>query len=453
MPNTDDDFTLQSFTHHLKTFPELFSAQRWVVGFSGGLDSTVLLHSLHVAFPDQPISAFHINHGLHELSDDWQIQCRQFCQSINVEFIHGHAEGKPAQGDSIESWAREQRYAQFSNYLNKNDVLILAHHQNDQVETVLLRLLRGAGVHGLAAMRDVRSLNDIPLIRPLLTTNRKSLERYAQSEKLNWIKDPSNEDQQFDRNFLRQKILPDLEKRWIGLSKTITRSARLQQEAAELLDELALQDLQIVDQKNITQQNDSLALNLLSALSLPRQRNVIRFWIRQNGFQVPSERRIESILDVMQKAAPDKNPIVKWTGVIVRRYRDRMYISTDSDIPDFDDVMQREFKNEMHFQQGSLFTEKVSDGSGLDISIHQLLTLRSRQGGERIHLRGREHSQSVKSLYQAHAVPPWLRSKIPLIYLGEELIAIPNIGVSKFHLAVKEKSGVFFRWVNRKEGN
>ncbi|EGH28298.1 tRNA(Ile)-lysidine synthetase, partial [Pseudomonas syringae pv. japonica str. M301072] len=258
------------------------NAPVWHVGFSGGLDSTVLLHLLAELASRETLpalNAIHVHHGLQTAADGWPEHCQQVCKTLGVAFESVRVQVEPAA--SLEQAARQARYSAFSERLVEGEVLLTGQHRDDQAETLLFRLLRGAGVRGLAAMPDQRVLGRGHLLRPLLDVSRKQLEDYAHRHGLNWIEDPSNDDQQFSRNFLRSQVVPLLTSRWPQAAASLARTARHLGEAQQLLDELALQD--IANAQAATSFTwvglPVLSLGPIAALSAARQRNALRHWL------------------------------------------------------------------------------------------------------------------------------------------------------------------------------
>ncbi|HEV2320748.1 MAG TPA: tRNA lysidine(34) synthetase TilS, partial [Gammaproteobacteria bacterium] len=227
--------------HTLRGLP---AAQRYWVALSGGLDSMVLLTALAVERGGLPgeLRALHVHHGLHPKADEWQRHCEVACASLGIPLEIRRVEVHPATGESLEAVARERRYAAFREVVGADDLLLLAQHADDQLETFLLQALRGAGVRGLAAMPESASFSGLKLARPLLAYGRAELEAWARQQGLSWVEDPSNADTGFDRNYLRHEVLPRLKQRWPAAAETVSRSARLAAEADGLLKELAAED-------------------------------------------------------------------------------------------------------------------------------------------------------------------------------------------------------------------
>lgn len=290
------------------------------VAYSGGVDSQVLLHAL-VSLRQQcffELRAIHIHHGLNRSANDWQKHCELVCQNFDVELIT-HRLDLSSSHDNIEERARKSRYEFFASLLQENDCLLTGHHQDDQAETVLLQLLRGAGPKGLSAMPASSVLGSGLLLRPFLNISHDELLSYAREHQLNWIDDDSNHNTRFSRNFFRQEIMPLLKQRWPSAAETITRSAKHCAETERLLEEFIapLFNLCLLE-------NKALSLIQLKKLTPLQQKHVFRQWLFYCGFFSPNERKLENCLRVFLTAGQDRHPMVTWGDVIVRRYRNEI---------------------------------------------------------------------------------------------------------------------------------
>ncbi|NNF95554.1 MAG: tRNA lysidine(34) synthetase TilS, partial [Halobacteria archaeon] len=300
-------------------------AQRYWVAYSGGCDSTVLLHALATLRDQLPVElhALHVNHNLHAAAPTWAAHCRAVCEALAIPLYEVNVDARAAKGESPEAAARAARYRIFTEVLKTGDGLLLAHHRDDQAETLLLQLLRGSGPRGLAGMPAHRPQGAGWLGRPLLHFSRQDLCRYAEAEKLQWIDDPSNFDTDFDRNFLRQRVVPLLQERWPAAATTLARAADHQAEAAELLHQLAEEDWRLT----AGPQADTLRIECLLQLTPERQRNVLRYWIDAvNALPLPDRQRLRRILTEVIPAAADAEPCIRWPGGQVRRYAGLLYL-------------------------------------------------------------------------------------------------------------------------------
>jgi len=300
---------------------------RLCIAYSGGLDTRVLLHSIHRIKDLQSslnvnILAFHVNHGLSSLADLWERECQRTCTESGFAFEAIRVQIPSGPGLSVEEQARVARYAALRARVQKGDWWITAHHQDDQVETLLLQLLRGAGVRGLSAMPLVQAFGEASLIRPLLQMPRSALYAYAQQQGLLWINDPSNEDQRYARNYVRHSVVPVIAARWPSYGTTLQRSAALAADAAALAEDLAEIDFEQCSTSDVGQ------LHVPSLVALPphRLRNLLAYWPRRLGLPTPYRTHIDHIIAQMLHAANDACPLVTWPGVEVRRYTQHLYM-------------------------------------------------------------------------------------------------------------------------------
>ncbi len=393
-----------------------------IVGFSGGLDSTVLLHLLCAEPTLRPrIRAVYINHGLSEHALRWQQHCEQFCLEHHSAFLARAVTFN--RRANIEEGARIARYAVFGELLGSQDCLLLGHHQNDQAETVLLQLMRGAGVSGLAAMSPMSSFFAGMLVRPLLSCSREQLSEYAGIHQLQWIEDESNQDSDYSRNYIRQHIMPLLNAKWPGATQNIARAARHCQSAQRNLSELALYDCSELE----FGATNTLMTTSLHRLGVDRQMNVLRAWLKKNNVKAPSTVLLERIINEVINSTASANPLVQWSTVSVRRYQDTLYLEQQQS-QTMPALMQW-----MDFPQPLVLTHQYqlrasSVEQGLYLAYGAQLTIRFRQGGERFQFRGQ--NKSLKKLLQQWQIPSWLRDEIPLLYVDDKLAAVIGYAIS-----------------------
>ena len=420
--------------HFYKILRELSSDSNFYVAYSGGVDSQVLLHILHsvkLEHPEINITAIHIDHGLSINSKQWTQYCRELCQRLNIPCLCKSVEVKArlTNKHSKEALARELRYAAIAELLPEKTILLTAHHANDQAETLLLQLFRGSGPKGLAAIPAISSFGkNSKLIRPLLRFSRVEILEYAKLHSLKWIEDESNLDLAIDRNYVRLKLFPLITGNWLGALKTIGRSAQNCAEASELLDDLAKEDLLRVQGALV----NTLSITRLLTLTKIRQRNVIRYWLRDKRLAIPSCSKLNEVLKTILCCSEDRNPLINWDNVSVRRYKDNLYAMHSLPKHDPNLVLSWDFKSiiELPSQLGFL-SACVSDDLLVSNKGADNITIRFRVGGEKCRISGRgEHSHLLKHLFQEWQVPPWLRNRIPLIYSGDELICIVGYGVN-----------------------
>ncbi len=404
------------------------SCQHILVGYSGGLDSAVLLHALVQLLPQHPtkrITAVHVHHGLSPHADAWLAHCAAQATVLGVAYKAIHVQAKPTAGESPEAAARTARYAAFTELMTADSVLMLAHHQDDQAETVLLQLLRGAGVAGLAAMPALTSFASGWLQRPLLHLTRKALHAYAIDQALAWVDDESNDNHAFDRNYIRHHIMPLLTARWPAAAACIARSAGHCAEAHQLTRELAALDsgAAVIPVSSLcsAQRNAGIQLPISTLLTLdpPRQRNVIRHWLQTNDFPLPSTNKLDQILQTMLHSRHDATPLVTWSGVEVRRYQQHLYVM--SPLPPHDPSWQHvwDVQNDLVLP-ANIGVLKANDYRAL--AAGSPLTIQFRQGGEKVKRLGHAHHHCLKNLLQQAGIPPWLRDRIPLIFLNGVLM-------------------------------
>ena len=422
-------FLVSVLLSHLQQQLDSFSAQqtvsRWLLAFSGGLDSTVLLHALAQLQASVPIAALHINHQLSAQADDWQQSAQQFAQLQAVEFMAERVEVVES-GRGLEDAARQARYRVFERHLDSHDVLLMAHHADDQAETMLLRLLRGAGPEGLAGIRASRTVGAGCLFRPLLGLTRAQLQDYACEHRLSWVEDDSNSDMRFDRNFLRHEVLPQLKQRWPRFQSRWQQAAEHCNTAAKQLQKMSANRLQGCDLR-AERWGQSLSLGSLAALSQVDRFSVLRLWLQRLGVN-PELAQLQQVECQMVVGRADAVAEVRIGPNSLRRFNERLY-ATDvlplETIPaavlPFD-----EESNRLNLPLGTLTLEAGGVFSQERLQGRQL-SVRFRSGGERCKPAGRAHSQSLKKLLQEYRLEPWLRPYVPLIYVDEQLAAVAGL--------------------------
>lgn len=421
------------------------TAPHWWLALSGGVDSVVLLHLLCELRRERPgawpqLTALHIHHGLHPAADSWSDHCRELCAERDVAFVETRV-AINADGGGIEAAARAARYAAFEQRVGPGELLLTAHHRDDQAETLLLRLLRGTGIGGAAAMPLSRPLGSGLLVRPLLGCRRAELEDYARRQRLLWIDDPSNSDIDYDRNFLRIEILPRLARRWPAASVQLARFAQHAREADELLRQLAAQDLAAA--RLAGTEDGELSIAALLALSPARRRLLLRFWLQQQNLPAPSEAQLEQV-QVLLTAAQDSQPCVRWPGVELHRYRDVLVSLLLPPLPPAGLQIPFAPPGPQSFPGAGLLQAQAVVGGGL--RADRSYQLRPRVGGERCRPVGRGHSQSLKKLLQEMAVPPWWRERLPLLWCGDELAAVADLWVCEGFVAAPGEKGWRLHW-------
>lgn len=409
-------FSPQSLLEVVRSLP---TPGRYWVGYSGGRDSSVLLHAL-ASIEEQlpaPLAAIHVDHGLHPDSAHWAAHCRTVCRALGVPMEEQRLGLVRQPGDSMEQVARDARYHAIGERMEPGEMLLTAHHGDDQVETFLLQLLRGAGVSGLAAMPLLREWANGWLARPLLGYSRADLEGWAAEQGLGWQEDTANADLTIPRNYLRHEIIPRLKRRWPALVATTSRSASHCADAKELIEEVAWDDLAAAGLTSPWQ----LSLDSLSSLSAARQRNLLRFWIRSQEVAVPGHQIIERILREVLHASGQSEPLVQWNGGEIRRYRNRLYLLPGlPPVPTQTLSWDGEKPLELPHGLGVLRFEQPA------AQIQPPLEVTFRREGLKCRPAGREGSRSFKRLCQDLAIPPWLRPLLPLLRYKGALVAVAD---------------------------
>ncbi len=433
------------------------NGSRLLVALSGGVDSVVLLDVLVQLRVRHrlALAALHVNHQLQPQAGDWAAFCRALCDDRGVPLRVTRVR-VPA-GNSVEDAARQARYA----VLLKQpvDFVALAHNQDDQAETVMLHLLRGSGVHGLAGMREVtpasragatasHTRDSAPkLFRPLLDVPRALIERYARERKLQWIEDPTNAETYFLRNFVRREILSRIETRVPAYRSALSRLVRHAGEAAQLLDELAA-----LDAAGIGGTSGGLPWQRLRAMSEPRAKNLLRFFLAWQGVRVPSAERLNEAVRQIMIAKRDARIRIDLGGAALRRFRDVLMLTPQA--PRAGDGIKSTWSGERTLvldEFGGTLHMKPATGSG--ISAEKLstgvVTIRRRRGGERIQPDARRPRRSVKNLLQEARLPPWERERLPFLYCGDDLVWVPGIGIDTRFQAGPQEAGWHPRWTVR----
>ncbi|HEU0152838.1 MAG TPA: tRNA lysidine(34) synthetase TilS [Arenimonas sp.] len=391
------------------------------VAFSGGRDSTVLLHWLasSPAVRAGGLRALHVDHGLQVDSAAWARHCADACRALGVDFESRRVAVRDA-GDGLEAAAREARYEALAEGLQPGERVALAHHRDDQAETVLLRLLRGSG-DGLAAMRPLRRFGAGWLWRPLLDQPRDALARYARDHGLRWVEDPSNATPQADRNFLRLQVMPALAARWPGAAAGLARSAALLARQGELLageDARRLAQVQGLDPGTVS-------VPALMALAPAWRDRVLRHWLATRALPPLPPDGLRAITDELVPARADGEPAFAWSGAVVRRWRDLLYAGPAlAPLPE-DFACAWDGPAPLSLPTGD--TLALLPGGAFEAPLQ----VRARQGGERLVLPGRAHSSELKHVLQDLGVPPWLRARLPLLFDARgQLLAAGDVALA-----------------------
>lgn len=400
-------------------------SERVVVAYSGGLDSTVLLHALAARrhLLPGPLHAVHVDHGLQPESPQWAEHCRTTAERLDVGFDALQAQVDLDAGIGPEAAAREARFDSLAGLLEAGDCLLTAQHADDQAETFLLQALRGAGPSGLAAMPARRPLGDAWLLRPLLRWSRAELENWADHNDLDWIDDPSNASEDFDRNYLRHRVMPVLRQRWPAFATTLSRAARHCADAADINAGLGQELLAASDAAG-----DCLPLAALAGLDEPRQRVLLRSWLDSHAAPVPSEAVLETMRGLCGPRAEGAGE-VHWAGHVLRRHREALHLELDA----ADAPRAGEWDTASPFELGGSWgrlRRRSASGVGLDPAIRRL-QLGYREGGERLQPAGSSMHRELKKLLQEAGIPRWQRSQLPLLYHDGELVAVGDRWISE----------------------
>ncbi|WP_054178437.1 tRNA lysidine(34) synthetase TilS [Trabulsiella odontotermitis] len=416
--------------------------RRFLVAFSGGLDSTVLLHQLmcwRQENPDIQLRAIHIHHGLSANADDWVVHCQQRCAQweIPLEVVRVTLVDE---GKGTEAHARLARYTAFREALTPGDVLVTAQHLNDQCETFLLALKRGSGPAGLSAMPAQADFAGTKLLRPLLNTSRASLLQWARDHALSWIEDESNQDDTYDRNFLRLRVVPALTDRWPHFADAVARSAQLCGEQEKLLDELLTDEL-----ATLTDSEGALAIAPLERVSEVRRAALLRRWLAQQQAPMPSRESLQRLWDEVAQAREDANPCLRFGEFEIRRFQHRLWWlkthasqaecviawSSPSTVLTLPDNL-----GQLRLTPGGLVRAPTDD---------DVVSVRFKAPGM-LRIVGRNGSRKLKKIWQELGVAPWLRDTTPLLFYGETLIAAAGQFVTQDGLA-EEGNGVQLEWI------
>ncbi len=392
-------------------------ARRWYIAYSGGLDSHSLLHCLSLLKAQEDslpeLIAVHVNHQLQSDADNWEVHCQKKAEDLSVGFLSFKV--TIATNNNLEAKAREARYQVFTELIQEGDCLFLGHHQQDQIETFFYRLFRGAGLKGLSAIKRERPFSEGTLVRPMLEFTREEIAAYALHHNLDYIQDPSNEDTVYDRNYIRHQLLPVIQQRWPAYSSAVKRAISHSEESVALLEDLAKEDLSCFE---VSLENEIwLGLQTFDTYSLRRQKNLLRYWLEQHQVLL-TERQLMELINHVIAASEDANPQLCIGDRVLRRFQKKLYITSEDCTLEFAAF-------EWHGETSCI----VAGYGELSLSkpVDIILRVLPRKGGEVIKPVGSEKTRKLKTLLQEMQIPPWRRQGLPLIYFGEELIAVGDM--------------------------
>lgn len=404
------------------------SPRQIFIAYSGGVDSHVLLH---LCAQDQSLrdrlTAVHVHHGLQEQAEAWARHSENTAGELGVQFRLLRVAAHPKSGESPEEAARNARYEALKSVIAAGDVLLVAQHQDDQLETVLLQLLRGGGLLGLAGMPASLAFGRGSLLRPFLHIRKQVIDGYAAAHQLCWVEDPSNNDSVYDRNFLRQQVLPLLKQRWPSCDQTVARAAAHCAQAHALQAEIAAELFGLVHQAD----NNTLDIDQLCRFDHKRRQLIIRHWFQTMSLKMPSQAFLAELFDHVIGAGITSSPMLLGQGCQFRRYRNRLYCLQDKDAENLLCLDWPQDAKSVKIGKHMTLTRVIST-AGIPEAIwrQSKVCVKFRSGGELIALPGRRGHHRLKNLYQEIGIPPWERDAMPLIYLDERLAAVADLWIS-----------------------
>ncbi len=417
------------------------------VAYSGGGDSTLLLHLTNqlrqtVGFR---LTALHVDHGIAYESGEWASHCQSFCDSRGIDFRSTCLDLGNSDKRVSEAEARSHRYVWFEEQMDRDDILLTAHHQDDQVVTFLLNLMRGAGVRGLAGIQAIREFGGGWLLRPLLDFSKSYIVWHANDWELEYLSDPANFDPAYDRNYMEHDVLPAFSQRWAGAADQISLAIDHFTESRQLIDALARTDLEVCQTEgcgylSIGSQLDATELKRLDKA---RQINLIRYWTRQSVQSEPGRRALDEFIYKALQCDKDFFELC-WSNHCIYLYQNMLYLTQSARRAALQNSVEWDLKSPLELRNAELkLVPKTVTGTGLSMEkLTGSVSVRFRTGSERITLPGREHSSSLKKLFQQDLIPPWERSRLPMIYCQNELAAVVPWIVSDRFKAEPEEPGI-----------
>ena len=414
--------TIESALSQCKTSPHIY------IGYSGGVDSHVLLHlCAAITTLREKITAVYVHHGLQAEAESWAKHCEKTAQSLGVDFKLLRVNAVASQGESSEEAARNARYSALKSLMDVDEVLLVAQHREDQLETVLLQLFRGSGLPGLSGMPESMAFGRGVMMRPLLNVSRLAISNYARAHALKWVEDPSNQSNDYDRNFLRNAVIPLLKQRWPVCDKTVARSAMHCADAQVLVSKAAEELFLSV----FNSADKTLCVGQLRSYKNSQQQLIIRQWFQCLDLKMPAQSFLERLQSEVIEARADSDPVLSVQGYCVRRYRDKLYCLKQV-APETlqESVWPAGQTSVMVFDHQTLFCVLSSAGICREQWQNAIITVRFRHGGEKIRLPGRKGHHALKKLFQEAGIPPWERESMPLVYLDDKLAAVGELWIS-----------------------
>jgi tRNA(Ile)-lysidine synthase len=426
----------------LSRMPVSIEEGHFVVAFSGGLDSTTLLAGLCRLIPPARLRAVHVDHALQPESAGWERHCAAAAASLGVRYVSERVAIDVGAGDSIEALARRARYRVFAQLLRPAEVLVTAHHGDDQLETMLLRLLRGSGVSGLRGIVEFAPFAGGYLARPMLDLSRAEIRAQAEQWGLRWIEDPANREQRFDRNYLRSEVIPALKRRWPAAERSMVRAARHMADAEEILEAMAEADARALPAPGCVPRS------AITRLDPPRQRNLLRHLVRRCGLPVPDSRQLEELRAALHVERADARTRVQWPGGEARVFRDRLYLLEPlRPAGDASPAGRLKPGAEWRGPAGRVVLELGEGTKGLpDSWVAEGLEIRFRSGGERFRPRRGGPSRRLKRWLQETGIVPWMRDRIPLLYHRGTLVAIGDLWLAEAPADLAGERRWLVRW-------
>lgn len=434
MPPTALVFRSTELIKRLRAFP---AARRYLVGFSGGADSTALLHALYKqrGALNSNLEACHFNHGLNTEADAWQRHCENFCAQRKIP-LHCHSLNLNIEQPNLENAAREARYQWVSSIIDEETVYLTAHHADDQAETFLLNALRGSGLDGASGIPEIRELGSGHVFRPLLGYPRSMLVDYLTRHDINWIEDPSNQGSVPDRNFIRNQVIPLIETRWPAARHALSRTAAHLRSANHVLKKLLVNEISLQSYDGYR-----LPLQSLNALGPSASGLILREWLGMNNTAAVPESRLNEFLDQISSATSESSCELAWAEWSLRLYRNELHLSNTGAFPPCPSL---NWNQNFSLSLGKGLGKVQFDGSKK--VLPENWSVGPRRAGVRIRLHAEGPARKLKKVLQEQSIPPWQRNSIPILYAGNEVLAIGDWQLSPGFIQWLKKNEQKYQW-------